>query len=271
VQAARAHPAGVLRDERRQRAVGCDHHVAGAHAAGVRQHRALARRRNRGPRRAPLADPRPRGLGRRGQRAAPARRLEASVVVGQAGEQAGGAERGRKLLALDELAGEAVRAQRLHVPAHVLGLLLGDRQPQQAGPPDRVVRTELGGQLVDLPLRRQRARIDDPRPLHAVLLAGVVVEPGHAGDQEAAVAPAGAARHGAALEHDRLDAALGEAAGARETGHPGADHADVGLHRAREGRPRLVGLVEPIRRGAGAHARQLAGSRAPALPPTTGG
>ena len=138
--------------------------------------------------------------------------------------------------------------------AHVLGLLLGHGQPDQPDLAERVARAQLLGQGDHLPLRLERGRVHRPRPLDAEPLARVVVEERDARDQEAAVAPARAARHGAGLEQDRVDAVLREPARARQPAHATADHARLHLEVAVERRPRLVGRVEPEGRGAGAHA-----------------
>ena len=89
--------------------------------------------------------------------------------------------------------------------------------------------------------------------LVAVQLPGVVVEGGHSREQEAAVAAAGAAGDRVPLEHDRVDAALGERAGAGQAADPAADHAHLGLHPAAQRRARLVGSVEPVGERARAH------------------
>ena len=89
--------------------------------------------------------------------------------------------------------------------------------------------------------------------LVAVQLPGVVVKGGHSREQEAAVAAAGAAGDRRALEHDRVDAALGERAGTGQAADPAADHADLGLHPAGKRRARLVGSVEPVGERARAH------------------
>ena len=80
---------------------------------------------------AALADARAGLLGRAGQQPVPARGVEGAVVVGQAGHETAALQRGRQVLALDRLAGEAVLLKGARVFAHVLGLLLGHRQPQQ--------------------------------------------------------------------------------------------------------------------------------------------
>jgi hypothetical protein len=75
----------------------------------------------------------------------------------------------------------------------VLGLLLRDPHAQQPDAPHGVARAELLGELEHLVLRRERSRVHRAGALRAVSLAGVVVEGRHPGDQEAPVAPAGAA------------------------------------------------------------------------------
>ena len=91
------------------------------------------------------------------------------------------AQRGRQRVALDQLSGEAVRAQPGDLLANVVGLLFRGGHAQQAGPADRIAGAELGGQLVDLLLSRERARVGVAGLLGAVALAGVVVEGGHPG------------------------------------------------------------------------------------------
>ena len=208
--------------------------------------RTVARRHGAGDLDA-LVDARAGLLRRARQGPDPARRVQRAVVVGAAGVEEGAPQRRRQLVALDQLGREAVGAQRLDVAAHVLGLLLGGGDAQEAGAPHRVAGAELRGQGEDLLLGLERARVEAARPLGAVALAGVVVEGGQPGDQEAAVAAAGAGRDRAALEHDRLDAVLGEPPRARQAADPRPDHAGLDLHVPRQRRARLVGLVEPER------------------------
>jgi len=112
------------------------------------------------------------------------------------------------LLALDQLPRKAVLPQGADMVAHVVGLLLRDRQAEQPDLPERLSCFELGRELVDLPLCLERPGVDRPRPLDAEALAGVVVERGCARDQKAAVASARATRDGPGLEQHRLDPAL---------------------------------------------------------------
>ena len=214
-------------------------------------HRSLIRRGHRPAHRRALADARAGLLGGARQEPVPARRVERAVVIGQAAHEAGAPQRGRQLVALHDLAREAVVGQGARVIADVLGLLLGHRQPQQADLPERVARAQLRGQLVDVPLRLERARVHRAGSLGSVVLARVVVEGGGAGDQEAAVSPARAAGHGPGLEEHRLDAALREPAGAGEPAHAAADHARLDLHVTLERGARLVGSVQPEGGGAG--------------------
>jgi hypothetical protein len=150
-------------------------------------------------------DARPGGLGVARERADPAGRLQGAVVLGQAGVPDALAQRRRKLVALEQLTGKAIGAQRRDVAAHVLGLLLRGGHAQQAGPADRVGHPELRRQRVDLLLRLERARVDRSGALGSVALPGVDVERRRPGEQEAAVATAGAAGDRVALEHHRLD------------------------------------------------------------------
>ena len=129
-------------------------------------------------------------------------------MVGEARHEPAALKGGWQVLALDGLAREAVRTQGGGVVAHVLRLLLRHGQAQQAHLPNGLVGSELFGERKDVPLRIERARVHRASALRPVLLARVVVEGGHARDQEAAVAPARAARHGPRLEQHRLDAEL---------------------------------------------------------------
>ena len=106
----------------------------------------LARRRDRARDRRALADARARPLGRAGERADPARRLQRAVVVGQAREAADAADGRRQVVALDDLGREAVLAQRLGVAQDVERLLLGGRHAQAADAPNGLARAELLGE-----------------------------------------------------------------------------------------------------------------------------
>ena len=249
VQAPGAH--GHPRDQGGDRAVGGHDHVARPHGAGGGDDRA---RMHRGLHLGPLVDARAGPFGGPGQRPDPARGLQRAVVVGEAGAVEAALQRGRQRVALDQLAGEAVGAQRGNLAAHVVGLLLRGRHAQQAGATDRVAGAELGGQLVDLLLGRERARVGVTRVLGPVALAGVVVEGGHPGEQEATVAPARPAGDGVALQHHGLHATPSKPARAREPAHARADHARLDLDVARERRSGLVGLVQPESGGHGANA-----------------
>ena len=79
-------------------------------------------------------------------------------------------------------------------------------------------------------------RVDADRPLLAPRLDRVVVEPRAAGEQEAAVAPGGAAGDRAGVDPDDARARLERRADRGEPGAAEPDDADVGLDHAVERR-----------------------------------
>ncbi len=180
-------------------------------------------------------------------------------MCGEAAHEPRAPQRGRQLVALDELARKPVLSESAGVVADVLGLLLRHREPQQADLPQGVARAQLLGELEDVPLRVERARVHRARGLDPEALARVVVERGRAGDQESAVAPAGAAGHRPGLEQDRLDPVLREPARAGQAADPAAYHAHLDLDVALERASRLVGSVEPEGRGTGEQLQDLRG------------
>ncbi len=246
VEPARAHARRVLGHESGKRTVRGHHHVARGDAARRRAQVALAGRRHGALDRRAIVDARAGRLRRARERADPASGLERAVVLGQAAVQRIARHRRRQLAALDELAREAVLAERLGVARDVVGLLLGCAHAQQAHAAHRLARSQFVRQLVHTLLRLERGRVHAARRLAAVALARVRVEGRHSGQQEAAVAAARAAGDRVALEHQRVDAGLRERQRARQAPHACADHADLRLHAAVERGPRLVGLVEPV-------------------------
>ena len=127
-----AHPALAGGHQGGQRAVRGHDHVAARHRA--RRRAALTGRRHRPADRGALVDARAGLLGGAGERADPARRVQGAVVLGRgrrsrARVRSAGGSSSRSTSS----AGEAVRPQRGHLAAHVLGLLLGGGHPQQPG------------------------------------------------------------------------------------------------------------------------------------------
>ena len=139
--------------------------------------------------------------------------------------------------------------------AHVLGLLLGHRQPDQPDLAERVARAELLGERDHLLLGLQRGRVhrrarSTPSRSRASLWKSATPA-----IRKPPLRPLAPPATVPASSRTRVDPVLREPAGARQPADPPADHARLHLEVAVERRPRLVGRVEPERRGAGAHAR----------------
>jgi hypothetical protein len=126
---------GHARDQGGQRAVGGDDHVTRPHGAGGGDDRA---RIDGATHLGPLVDARAGALGGPGERPDPARRLEGAVVLGETAVVEAAAQRGGQPIALDQPAGETVRAQRRDLAAHVVRLLLRGRHAQQPSAANRI-------------------------------------------------------------------------------------------------------------------------------------
>ena len=166
-------------------------------------------------------------------------------MIGQAADEAHAPERRRQLVALDDLAGEAVLLERCRVVAHVLGLLLRHREPQQADLAQRVAGAELVGELVDLALGLERARVhrrarSAPKRSRASLWKAAT--PAIRKPPLRPLAPP--ATVPASIRTVSIPCCASRPR-AREPAHAAADHADLGLDVALERGARLVRRVEP--------------------------
>ena len=188
--------------------------------------------------------------------------MHRAVAGGEQGEPLRAPQRRRQLVAGDELGVEPVGAQRLVMGAHVAGLLRVEAEAQQAADAEVPGGADLVGGPEHLVLRGERGRVD---PLRAVAPEGLhpaVVHRRGPGDEEAAVAPGGAAADHAGLDDEHIGARRVQPPGERDAADPRPDHADVAGPVAVQGRPARVGLVLPDRDGAhGASASACARAR----------
>ena len=156
----------------------------------------------------------------------------------------------RRLEALDPLRREPGRDERLVLGAQLVTLLLVDREPKRADPPERIA-----GERLDRVDRALGPRHHRPRAVLADRLGGDVERGGHAAQRKAAVAAARAlCDRTPVVEPDAL-AGLGEPESRGAAGHAAADDDDLGLVDV-DVRTRWRRLAEPVRR----HRRDPRGS-----------
>ncbi len=130
----------------------------------------------------------------------------------------------RRLEALEPLGREPRGDERLVLAAELVALLLVDRDPQRADPPERVARERLD--RVDRALRPGRQR---PGALLADRCRRDVERRRHATQREAAVAPARTLCHPARVVEAHAPAGLREPQRRRAAGDARADDDDVGV------------------------------------------
>jgi hypothetical protein len=173
--------------------------------------------------------------------------MQRAVAGRQASQQADAREMWRQVATLHDLGGEAVFAQRGGVAVDVEALLDRGGEPEAADAAHGVPGADRRSGRVHLLLCRERPGIELAGRLAPVAVARIDVERRGAGEQEAAVAAAGARRDGPLFQHGRAQPVLGEAHRAGQAADAGPDHAHVEPHGSVEWRAGPVGPVEPVR------------------------